>query len=111
MTGKRPDKILDFEDATEKSCLVTVPKKQGKISFSTSVAKHGTTSLKWKSSANGESKLRYALPKSAHINGKELKGGGVKMWIYKDTPSSGSKMEVRLAEKKKEEKGYAGRIF
>ena len=32
------------------------------------------------------------------------------MWIYKDTPSRGSKMEVRLAEKK-EEKGYAGRIF
>ena len=26
------------------------------------------------------------------------------MWIYKDTPSSGSKMEVRLAEKKKKKK-------
>ena len=104
LTGKRPDKILDFEDVTEQSRLVTVPKKQGKISFSTSVAKHGTTSLKWKSSANGESKLRYELPKSAHINGKELRGGGVKMWIYKDSPSSGSKMEVRLAEKKKKKK-------
>ena len=101
LTGKLPDKILDFEDTVEQSCLVTVPKTQGKISFSTSVAKHGTTSLKWESSANGESKLRYKLPKSAHIKGKKLRGGGVKMWIYKDTPSSGSKMEVRLAEKKR----------
>ena len=104
LTGKRPDKILDFEDTVEQSCLVAVPKTQGKISFSTSVAKHGTTSLKWESNANGESKLRYKLPKSAHIKGKKLRGGGVKMWIYKDTPSSGSKMEVRLAEKKKKKK-------
>ena len=65
------------------------------------MAKHGTTSLKWETSAYGESKLRYKLPKSAHIKGKKLRGGGVQMWIYKDTPSRGSKMEVRLAEKKR----------
>ncbi|RMX54405.1 hypothetical protein pdam_00013869 [Pocillopora damicornis] len=55
------------------------------------LAKHGTTSLKWETSADGESTLRYKLPKSAHIKGKKLRGGGVKMWIYKDTPSSGRK--------------------
>ncbi|PFX32064.1 Chondroitin sulfate ABC exolyase [Stylophora pistillata] len=99
--GNRCNKVLDFEDTAQQSCLVKLPKTQGKISFSTSVAKHGTTSLKWESGANGESKLRYKLPKSAHIKGRALRGGGVKMWIYKDTASTGTKMEVRLTEKKK----------
>ena len=96
--------MLDFEDKNQQSCFVTVPKKKGKISFSTTIAKNGKTSLTWESDAVVESKLRYKLPSSVHVKGDNLKKGGVKMWIYKKTATTGKKMEVRLRDTKTKKK-------
>ena len=97
--GNRCHVTLDFEDDTQRDCLsLATNQETARISFSTSIAKHGRRSLKWESgdTTNGESRLRYVRPSNAPIDRGVLLNGGIKMWIYKETTAKGRKMEVRL---------------
>ena len=74
---------------------------KGKISFSTSVKKHGTGSLKWESGSTGKSTLRYDRSQRP-LSGKWLWYGGIKMWIFRETVAKGKKMEVRLIDNRRD---------
>ena len=100
--GNQCQKILDFEDAGQQKCLFVPGNSNGQRSFSTFKAKHGIKSLKWESVAMATSKLRYKRPSAfPAITGSQLRKGGIKMWIYKETPSNGKEMDVRLRDTRK----------
>ena len=86
--------ILDFEDDSQENCL-SLKDGKGKISFSTSVAKHGKRSLKWQSGGTSKSVLQYDVPTWKYYR-RYLWNGGIKMWIYRETAVKGKTMEVRI---------------
>ncbi|KAL9985181.1 hypothetical protein ACROYT_G007551 [Oculina patagonica] len=90
---------FDFEPAIprQEGCFLPIPASSGSVSLSTDVktVKNGAKSLKW--TATGASKLQLKTS-TFTIPNSWLRNGGVKVWIYKESPSPGKSMEVKFAE-------------
>ncbi|KAL9961935.1 hypothetical protein ACROYT_G030979 [Oculina patagonica] len=91
------NQIFDFEDAIpgQEDCFRSIPSSSGSVSLSTDVktVKHGEKSLKW--TATAASTLQLKSP-TFTIPNNWLRKGGVKVWIYKETPSPDKSMEVQF---------------
>ena len=87
-------RTLDFENTDQRKCFVHGGSKR---KVSNCVAKNGTYSLKWEYNSPGTpATLNYSRPPAFAIEGKSLRTGGIKIWLYKETRSIGRKMEINL---------------
>ncbi|XP_078360182.1 chondroitin sulfate ABC exolyase-like [Oculina patagonica] len=88
---------FDFEPAIpgQKGCFLPIPSSSGSVTLSTDpkTVKSGTKSLKW--TATGASTLQLKTS-TFTIPNSWLRHGGVKVWIYKDSPSSGKSLGVQF---------------
>lgn len=90
------DQAFDFEPSIpgQESCFQLIPPSSGTVTLSTDLktVKHGLKSLKW--IANGSSKLQLKSTTFTIPNSWVRNGGGVKVWIYKESSSAGKTLQV-----------------
>ena len=87
---------FDFEPAIpgQKGCFHPMPASKGSVTLSSidlKTIKNGGNSLKW--TTTGASKLQLKAP-TFTIPNAWLRNGGMKVWIYKVSPSPGQKLGV-----------------
>ena len=94
--------LFDFEIARQQNCFQPIPTPSGSNSASLSndqaTIKHGINSLKWETTvASATLQLTSTAGSTFEIPNDWLRGGGMKVWLYKQTPSSsGNSLTVQF---------------